>query len=422
MDLLDKLQILGESARYDVSCSTSGVSRPGDGKGTGNALPGGICHTWTEDGRCVSLLKILQSNHCDYDCAYCANRRSNDFPRTALSPEELADLTIAFYRRNYIEGLFLSSGVVNGPDHTTELMLRTLRLLRHAHGFNGYIHAKAIPGTSAALLEQLGTLADRVSVNLEQCTRAALASLAPQKCPQDIASPMRYLAQRNRQSLEDRQSSRRAPAFMPAGQSTQLIVGASAERDWQILASAQHLYRGFGLRRVYYSAYLPINSDARLPSRHRAPPLLREHRLYQADWLLRFYRFQVDELLSPAAPDLDLDLDPKSAWALRHLDRFPVELNTADYELLLRVPGIGAVSAERIVAARRSRQLRLEDLPRLRVSRRRAGWFITCGGRYGAAYVPDAAQLRALLADPVGRERQPGKQMRLEELDLVCTA
>ena len=317
MDLMQKLAILGESARYDVSCSTSGVDRPNQEKGIGNASIGGICHTWTEDGRCVSLLKVLMTNFCEYDCVYCANRHSNDITRAAFAPEELADLTMAFYRRNYIEGLFLSSGVIKNPDHTSEMMIRALELLRWHHRFNGYIHAKIIPGTSADLIERLGLLADRISVNMEQCTAASLQQLAPQKSAQAIARPMKFIADRRQANSEELIRYRHAPVFAPAGQSTQIIIGASPERDLQILSSTQRLYDDYQLKRVYYSAYMPINVDKLLPAVTQAPPLLREHRLYQADWLLRFYCFEVNDLLDIHQPDLDLELDPKCAGELR---------------------------------------------------------------------------------------------------------
>ena len=416
MDLMQKLAVLGESARYDVSCSTSGVERPNQGQGIGNASIGGICHSWTEDGRCVSLLKVLLTNHCEYDCAYCANRRSNDITRAAFLPEELADLTIAFYRRNYIEGLFLSSGVVRSPDHTTELMIRTLQLLRHVHRFNGYIHAKAIPGTAPDLIEQLGLLADRISVNMEQCTIASLQLLAPQKTAEAIARPMQFIASRRQANQDELVRYRHAPVFAPAGQSTQIIVGASPERDLQILSATQKLYDQYQLKRVYYSAYIPVNQDVRLPSVATAPPLLREHRLYQADWLLRFYNFQSSELLDIQHPDLDLEVDPKCAWALRHLDRFPVELNRAEYDLLLRVPGIGVRSARKILAARRQHRLRLDDLKSLNLVLKRASWFITCDGQYGAARVPQADSLRFLLADKAGIRRQSPLQLQMEDI------
>lgn len=420
---MDKLAILGESARYDVSCSSSGVARANGGSGqVGSASVGGICHTWTADGRCVSLLKVLQTNACIYDCAYCANRVSNDIPRATFSPAELAELTIAFYRRNFIEGLFLSSGVIRSPDYTMELMIGTIRLLRQAHGFNGYIHAKAIPGASPQVLEQIGLLADRVSVNIEQCTPAGLGLLAPQKSAAAIAAPMQYLTQRLHDNQDELTRYRHAPAFMPAGQSTQVIIGASPERDLQILTMTQHLYARYNLKRVYYSAYMPINQDSRLPALSSAPPLLREHRLYQADWLLRFYQFEVRELLDISQPDLDLDLDPKCSWALRHLDQFPVEVNRASYEHLLRVPGIGVQAARRIVAARSRRSLRPEDLKAMGLVLKRASWFLTCGGRLVAAFIPRPDELRWLLTDKAGRQRQSPWQLRLEDLPAFRTS
>lgn len=416
MDLMQKLGILGESARYDVSCSSSGSTGRSDGHGIGTTAIGGICHSWTEDGRCVSLLKVLQTNYCDYDCAYCMNRRSNDIPRAAFTPEELADLTISFYRRNFIEGLFLSSGVVRSPDHTVELMCRTLSLLRHVHGFNGYIHAKAIPGASPALVEQLGFLADRVSVNIEQCSEACLSRLAPEKSLRAIGPQMAYIAERSEEYRTDLVRYRHAQPFAPAGQSTQVIIGASPERDLQILTTAQALYDRYSLKRVYYSAYVPINTDARLPAVTSAPPLLREHRLYQADWLLRFYRFQTRELLDERLPDLDLEIDPKCAYALRHLDLFPVEINRAEYDLLLRVPGIGVRSARKILDARRYRRIRVEDLKGLGLVLKRAAYFITCDGRLPAARIPSPDTLRLLMADTAGRKRQSPLQLSLSEV------
>ncbi len=416
MDLMEKLSILGESARYDVSCASSGTTGRTAGSGVGNTALGGICHTWTEDGRCVSLLKVLQTNYCAYDCAYCANRHSNDIPRAAFTPEELADLTIAFYRRNFIEGLFLSSGVIGSPDATMEIMCRTLSLLRHVHGFNGYIHAKAIPGASPALVERLGLLADRISVNIEQCSDVCLRRLAPQKSLHRIDPQMAYIAGRSAENQGDLVRWQAAPKFAPAGQSTQVIIGASPERDVQILTTAQTLYSRYGLKRVYYSAYIPVNIDARLPSVTTAPPLLREHRLYQADWLLRFYGFEARDLVSEQLPDLDLELDPKAAFALRHLDRYPLEINRADYTELLQVPGIGVTSAKKIVAARRSRHIRVEDLKRLGVSLKRAGWFITCDGQLASVRHPSPEALRLLLADDAGRQRQSPLQLSFAEI------
>jgi putative DNA modification/repair radical SAM protein len=416
VDLMQKLSILGESARYDVSCSSSGSTGQREGHGIGSTAPAGICHSWTEDGRCVSLLKVLQTNYCDYDCVYCVNRHSNDIPRAAFSPEELADLTISFYRRNYIEGLFLSSGVVGTPDHTVELMSRTLALLRQKFGFKGYIHAKAIPGASPALIEKLGLLADRISVNIEQCSEACLSQLAPEKSLRTIGPQMAYIAERGEQSRTELVRYRHAPSFAPAGQSTQVIVGVSPERDLQILTTAQSLYDRYDLKRVYYSAYVPVNTDVRLPMVSTVPPLLREHRLYQADWLLRFYRFQTHELLDARAPDLDLEIDPKCAYALRHLDSFPIEINRADYDTLLRVPGIGIRSAKKIIEARRYRHIRTEDLKHLGLVMKRAMYFITCDDRLPAVHIPTPETLRLLLADNAGRRRQSPLQMSISEL------
>ena len=419
MDLMQKLSVLGESARYDVSCSSSGSQRAG-GKGIGNTVASGICHTWTADGRCVSLLKVLLTNECIYDCVYCMNRRSNDIVRSRFTAAELAELTIAFYRRNYIEGLFLSSGVWRGPDETMEQMIKTLQLLRHEHQFNGYIHAKAIPGCSENLVEQLGLLADRVSINIEQCSKASLAMLAPQKSFERIFQPMQYLTSRLTENKRDLVRYRHTPAFSPAGQSTQIIIGASPEPDALILKATEKLYREYQMKRVYYSAYMPVNQDQRLPAITTMPPLVREHRLYQADWLMRFYHFNSGEILD-GAQQLDLDMDPKAAWALRHLDLFPVEVNRADWEMLLRVPGIGVRSAQKIMAARKHHRITADDLKRMRVSLKRAGWFLTCNGKYAATYTPSPEVLRLLLADTAGRQRQAPLQLSMEQVyaDLV---
>lgn len=422
MLLSDKLNILGESARYDVSCSSSGST--GRNTGTfGSAAVSGICHSWTEDGRCVSLLKVLMTNHCEYDCLYCINRRSNDHVRAIFEPEELADLTISFYRRNMIEGLFLSSAVWRSPDQTMERMIRTLELLRNEHGFGGYIHAKAIPGSSSYLINRIGLLADRVSINVEQATSAGLKLLAPDKSIHSLAQPMLQLRDGKHEYNEMRLSTQvKKPVFIPAGQSTQIIVGASNENDRQILRMSQKLYDDYQLKRVYYSAYIPINSNPLLPSIWSAPPLLREHRLYQADWLLRFYKFKSDELVTDNDPELDLELDPKCAWALKHLEFFPVDINRADFLALLRVPGIGTVSARRIIAARRSHSLRPENLAGIGIVLKRASWFITCQGKYLAPFYPEAEKLRFLLSDKAGRKRQDIRQISLEELQYHDTA
>lgn len=414
VDVLEKLTILADAAKYDVACTSSGVSR-GSKKGElGNAMGAGCCHSFTPDGRCVTLLKVLMTNVCVYDCAYCVNRCSNEVPRAAFTPEELADLTIGFYRRNYIEGLFLSSGVIRSPDYTTELMIRTLRLLREEHKFRGYIHAKAVPGTSPELVDELGHLADRMSVNLELPSQKSLQLLCPQKNKHRIIQPMRQIRDNMAQDRETRGLTRRKTtylpstrpkerrrAFVPAGQSTQMIIGATPETDYQILNLSQALYKTLELKRVFFSAYLPVSADARLPQ-NAGVQLNREHRLYQADWLLRFYKFDVSEIISADAPNLEEDVDPKAAWALNHLDSFPVEVNTAPLEVLLRVPGIGPRGARLIVKARRTTCLREQELRKLGIAFKRARYFITCNGKYqgrGVEFSPEA--LRAQLASPI---------------------
>ncbi len=383
MDVLEKLTILTDAAKYDAACTSSGGDRTAKRGYIGNtsASMAGCCHSFSADGRCVTLLKVLMTNCCVYDCKYCVNRRSNDVRRTAFTPEELAELTIGFYRRNYIEGLFLSSGVLRSPDYTTELMIRTLRLLRETYRFNGYIHAKAIPGTAPELVEQLGLLADRLSVNIELPSEQGLRTLAPDKSKGAILAPMGQIRSRRLENREELVKYRHAPRFAPAGQSTQLIVGATADTDLHILRLTQGLYDRYQLKRVFYSAYVPVVEHALLPTKDVKPPLLREHRLYQADWLLRFYGFRAEELLDLAHPDFDPRLDPKCSWALRHPEFFPVEVNTADYETLLRVPGVGVTSAQRILNARRVSRLRPEQLRRLGVVMKRAQYFLTASGR-----------------------------------------
>ena len=413
LTLEEKIRILAESARYDVSCSSSGSSRSNTKGGIGNAATSGICHTWSADGRCVSLLKILLTNVCIYDCAYCLNRRSSDIRRATLTPGEVAELTVNFYRRNYIEGLFLSTGVIRSPDDTMELLIETVRLLREEHRFNGYIHLKVVPGADPLLVERAGRLVDRISVNLELPTRESLALLAPDKSREAILLPMRQVSGLIAARREER---RRAPSFVPAGQSTQVIVGASPESDLRIITLSENLYRRLGLKRVYYSAYVPVTVDPRLPATATTPPLLREHRLYQADWLLRFYGFAADELLDPGAPNLDPEFDPKTGWALRHRHLFPVEVNRAEYEVLLRVPGIGVRSAQRIVQARRVQRLRLEELARLGVVMKRARYFLAADGMTSGQTDLSPDRLRALLAT--------GRQQRKEavQLSLFTTA
>ena len=381
MDLAEKLEILADSAKYDVACTSSGVDRPGRHGALGSSAAAGICHAFTADGRCVSLLKVLYSNVCSYDCSYCVNRRSNDRPRATFTPRELAELTIGFYRRNYIEGLFLSSAVLGTPDRTMELMIEALRILREEYHFNGYIHAKTIPGADPMLVEKIGRLADRLSVNIELPSETSLTTLAPDKKKTAILRPMGQIAVQSAQSKKEMVLYRGAKPFAPAGQSTQMIIGATPETDRHIMDMTEGLYRKYSLKRVFYSAYLPVVEDRRLPALHTAPPLLREHRLYQADWLLRFYGFRAEELLDEQHPDFNPLVDPKCHWAIGHLEQFPLEIMNAEYETLLRVPGIGPISARRIVSARRHGTLRFEDLKKLGVVLKRAQFFITCGGR-----------------------------------------
>lgn len=402
MNLLDKLTILTDAAKYDASCTSSGVirgSRPGMIGNTSSSIAG-CCHSFSADGRCISLLKVLMTNYCVYDCKYCINRRSNDTRRTAFTPRELAELTIQFYRRNYIEGLFLSSGVLRDPDYTTLRMIETLRLLRREFAFNGYIHAKAIPGTSPELVQQLGYLADRLSVNIELPSQKGLAALAPDKSKAAILAPMRLIEAQGRQNKEELVKYRHAPAFAPAGQSTQLIVGATEDSDRHILHLTESLYNRYRLKRVFYSAYVPVVENPLLPDLHTKPPLLREHRLYQADWLLRFYGFRADELLDDQHPNFDPMLDPKCYWAITHPEQFPVEIMTADLGRLLRVPGIGPTGARRILSARRTGLLHFDDLKKMGIVLKRAQFFILCGGRMreGLHFTADtlAFQLQAV--------------------------
>lgn len=402
MNLLDKLTILTDAAKHDASCTSSGVirgSRPGMIGNTSSSIAG-CCHSFSADGRCISLLKVLMTNYCVYDCKYCVNRRSNDTRRTAFTPRELAELTVQFYRRNYIEGLFLSSGVLRDPDYTTLRMIETLRLLRREFAFNGYIHAKAIPGTSPELVQQLGYLADRLSVNIELPSQKGLAALAPDKSKAAILAPMRLIEAQGRQNKEELVKYRHAPAFAPAGQSTQLIVGATEDSDRHILHLTESLYDRYRLKRVFYSAYVPVVENPLLPALHTKPPLLREHRLYQADWLLRFYGFRADELLDDQHPNFDPMLDPKCYWAITHPEQFPVEIMTADLGRLLRVPGIGPTGARRILSARRTGLLHFDDLKKMGIVLKRAQFFILCGGRMreGLHFTADtlAFQLQAV--------------------------
>lgn len=381
MSVMEKLEILSDAAKYDVACTSSGVERKGNGKDMGNCVKCGICHSFASDGRCISLLKILMSNECIYDCKYCLNRRSNDTKRATFTPEEICDLTMQFYRRNYIEGLFLSSGVIGNPDYTMELLYRTLYLLRRQYRFNGYIHVKAIPGADPRLIQMTGFLADRMSVNLELPTADGLRALAPNKHRNTILKPMRQIQNGIAANKNELALYHNAPSFVSGGQSTQMIIGATPESDYQIMNVAESLYQKFELKRVFYSAFVKVNEDKDLPSIPGGPPLLREHRLYQADWLLRFYGFKASELLSEDRPFFNVLLDPKEDWAIRHLEQFPVEINRAGYDVLLRVPGIGVKSAQRIVQARRSAKLDFPALKKIGVVLKRALYFITCNGK-----------------------------------------
>ena len=382
MSIYEKLQILTDAAKYDVACTSSGVERKGDGTGIGNCSKAGICHSFSTDGRCISLLKILFTNECIYDCKYCVNRSSNDVIRTSFTPDEICTLTMEFYRRNYIEGLFLSSGILKNPNYTMELIYAALYKLRHVCNFQGYIHVKASPGADPILIQKVGFLADRMSVNLELPTAESLRLLAPHKSRKNILAPMRLVQEKSKENRQELTLYKSAPRFVPAGQSTQMIIGASPETDYQILRVAESLYQKFGLKRVFYSAFVAVNEDKALPARTSdGPPLLREHRLYQADWLLRYYKFEANELLNEKNPNFNIFLDPKCNWALNHLEYFPVEVNRASYDVLLRVPGIGYKSAGRIVKARRFGSLGFEDLRKMGVVLKRALYFITCSGK-----------------------------------------
>ena len=381
MDMLEKLKILSDSAKYDVACTSSGVNRDNAGDGIGSAVSCGICHSFAADGRCISLLKVLMTNYCVYDCQYCVNRRTNDVPRAAFTPRELADLTISFYRRNYIEGLFISSGVIRNPDYTCEQMIAAVKILREEYRFYGYIHAKAIPGADEALITRLGMLVDRMSVNIEMPSQQSLRLLAPDKSKESILKPMGLIKHRIQENSADMVRYRHAPRFAPAGQSTQMIIGATPDSDYQILTLTEGLYQKYRLKRVFFSAYMPVVQNPLLPSPDSKPPLLREHRLYQADWLLRFYGFKAAELLDESHQSFNPLVDPKCNWALNHLEQFPVEVNSCSYSMLLRVPGIGVNSAKRIVTARKAGALDFAGLKRLGVVLKRAQYFITCKGK-----------------------------------------
>jgi putative DNA modification/repair radical SAM protein len=412
-----KLTILSAAAKYDVSCSSSGSTRQNKG-GIGNAAHAGICHSWTADGRCVSLLKILFSNDCAFDCIYCVNRHSADVPRATFTPRELADLTIEFYRRNYIEGLFLSSAVVCNPDYTMEMLIQVLRILRNQYRFNGYIHTKAIPGADEGLIRQAGELSDRMSLNIELPSSKGLKLLAPQKKREAIVKPMTFIAS----EIQSRASSPKGNhSFVPAGQTTQLMVGATPDSDYSILRLSEGLYQKMALKRVYYSAYVPVVSNPLLPTL-TAPPLTREHRLYQADWLLRFYQFSAAEILSPTRPFFDVDLDPKSDWALRNLHEFPIDVNTADYEMLLRVPGLGVRSARRIIAARRSQCITFDILKQFGVILKKARHFILCNGQYvGTPTDNETLIKRDLMSRKLLQSREKATQPQLSFFSLHPT-
>lgn len=381
MDVLEKLKILTDAAKYDVSCSSSGSNRANKKGGIGNGSISGICHSWSDDGRCISLLKILLTNHCIYDCAYCVNRSSNDLPRATFTPDEIVDLTINFYKRNYIEGLFLSSAVFRSPNYTMELIYEVVRKLREEENFNGYIHTKGIPGADKEIVDKVGRYVDRMSVNIELPTDKGLKLLAPDKTQKNILKPMTLIKDGIIQSREERKKFRSSPKFVPAGQTTQLIVGATGDHDLEILRLSEGLYNGYDLKRVYYSAFVPVSNNPKLPI-IKSPPLVRENRLYQADWLLRFYGFKSSELLDETRPNFDLLLDPKSDWALRNIQDFPVEINKADYNTLLRVPGIGVKSAMKILKARKFTRLDFYDLKKLNIALKRTQYFITCNGKY----------------------------------------
>ena len=375
--ITEKLNILADAAKYDVSCASSGSKRKNENKGLGNAS-NGICHSYTEDGRCVSLLKILLTNHCIFDCAYCVSRKSNDIKRAAFTVQEVIDLTINFYRRNYIEGLFLSSGIFKDADYTMERLVQGAKKLRTENNFNGYIHLKTIPGASDELMREAGLYADRLSVNLEMPTEAGLKLLAPDKKRQDMIDPMSFLKKEIIQRTEEKKLFKKAPLFAPAGQSTQVIIGATPENDSEILQTANHYYKNFNLKRVYYSGYVPVLADKRLPGLNTAVPMVRENRLYQADWLMRFYGFKVNEIVNTEQPLLDLDIDPKLGWAIRNMHAFPVDINIADIQMILRVPGVGLLSAQKIISARKFGRLNWEQLKAIGVALNRAKYFITC--------------------------------------------
>ena len=419
MSVMEKLRILTDAAKYDVACTSSGTSRGNDGTGLGSCVQMGICHSFAADGRCISLLKILFTNECIFDCKYCINRRSNDVPRASFTPDEICELTIEFYRRNYIEGLFLSSGMLRSPDYTMELICAALEKLRKVYRFQGYIHVKAIPGASEELIQRAGFLADRMSVNLELATAEGLRTLAPHKTRDKILKPMRLVQNGRSQNAYELKVYHHAPSFVPAGQSTQMIVGATPETDYQMLHVAETLYQRFDLKRVFYSAFVSVNVDKALPAKtDQGPPLLREHRLYQADWLLRYYKFEAKELLTEEEPNFNPLFDPKCNWALRHLEYFPVEVNRAPYEMLLRVPGLGYRSAGRIVRARRLGTLDFQDLKKIGVVLKRAMYFLTCNGRMMYPVKLEQDYIARNLLDAGERLPQEVRGMTYQQLSL----
>ncbi len=422
MPLEEKLQVLTDAAKYDVACTSSGVERKGNGQSIGNCVAAGICHSFSGDGRCISLLKILLTNECIYDCKYCRNRHSNDIRRATFTPEEVCILTMEFYRRNYIEGLFLSSGIIENPTFTMELIFRTVWLLRNRYRFNGYVHVKTIPGADPEVIEQTGFLADRMSVNLELPTAEGLRSLAPNKHRKSILTPMRQIQNGIQINRNELVLYRNAPRFVAGGQSTQMIIGATPESDYQIIHVAESLYRKFELKRVFYSAFVNVTGDKSLPALPGGPPLLREHRLYQADWLLRFYGFRAEELLDEKRPYFNVMLDPKEDWAVRHLEQFPVEINRAPMEVLLRVPGVGVKSARRIVAARRSGNLSFQDLKKIGVVLKRALYFVTCSGKMMYPVKLDEDSIVRNLTDRAERVRFGSDGMTYRQMSLFDDA
>ena len=406
----EKLRILSDAAKYDVSCSSSGSSRKNTNNGLGNAAMSGICHSWSADGRCISLLKILMTNYCMYDCKYCINRKDNDIERAILTPDEIVKLTINFYRRNYIEGLFLSSGIIRSADYTMELMIAVAKKLRLEEKFNGYIHMKVIPGASKELIHEIGLYVDRVSVNIEFAENSALKLLAPDKKATDISTSMGLIHKNLIENIEDKKIFKSTPSFIPAGQTTQMIIGASGESDYTILNRSENLYKNFNLKRVYYSGYVPVNKSGILINMNEAVPMIREHRLYQADWLLRFYGFKANEILNEKNPFIDPHLDPKTNWAIQNWNFFPIEINKASYKELLRVPGIGITSAKRIVMARKYSIIKYEHLKKLGVVIKRAKYFITVNGEFLGFRKESPELIRNALIE---KEKMAMQQMKL---------